>query len=111
MNEANCKRIKQWVMSHQDNLNVRLPDEQDLPYARNAWCHLFGCIADVYHVRGKGGYKVIPDSEFDNVMKILQIAYDYGEDPNVYDRFPKVDQSILQSITHDSSNNLTQYFQ
>lgn len=99
MNEANAKAITQWIASRQFNMNCRLPDEQDMKYARNGWCHLFGVLLDAYHLRGDPrGFKAIPDSEFDNCIKLLQIAYDYAEDPNVYDRLPKVDQKILDTI-------------
>ena len=107
LNLQNQKALRQWVIDHQDNMNVRLPPIPEMHSARNAWCHLFGCIDDVYHTRGHGGYKVIPDSEFDNCIKIFEIAYKYAEDIDVYDRFPQV------SWHYDDpkpSNDLTQWF-
>ena len=50
---------------------------------------------------------MIPDSEFDNCIKIFEIAYKYAEDIDVYDRFPQV------SWHYDDpkpSNDLTQWF-
>lgn len=111
MNKENCQKIRQWVIDHADNLNVRLPPEDDLYCQRNAWCHLFGCIDDVYNVRGRGGYKVIPDSEFDNVINILQIAYDHGEEQHISHYFPKPDQLVLDKINNIERNTLDQFFQ
>ena len=101
MNEVNIKKIRDWITSHQFNMNVRLPDEQNMKYARNAWCHLYGILLDAYQLRGTvHGLNKIPDSEFDNSIKLLQIANDYAEDPDVYNRLPKIDQKIIDEIHH-----------
>lgn len=108
MNRENQQKIRQWIVDHQANLDVRLPPLPELHCARNGWCHLFGCLDDVYHTRGKGGYKVIPDSEFDNCMRILEIAYQYAEDVNVYDRFPQVSWHLDDP---KPTNHLSDWFQ
>lgn len=92
-------------------MDVRLPPEEEMKYARSGWCHLFGCLVDAYQLRGDPqGYKKIPDSEIDNCFNILQIAYDYAEDPNVYDRFPKVDQAVIDEIHHVPHDTLDEWF-
>ena len=110
MNQDNRKKLSNWIASHQFNLSIRLPDEPDMKYARNGWCHLYGVLLDAYQLRGvHDGIKMIPDSEFDNCIKLLEIAYQYGEDPNVYDRLPKVDQKVIDSI-HNKQTTLDDWF-
>ena len=102
MNKFHCDAIVNYIKAHANNLDVRLPDEADLYCARNGWCHLFGVLLDAYHLRGTNkSYKDIPDSEFDNCINILQIAVKYAEDSNVYDKFPKVDQKVIDVILNN----------
>jgi len=93
MNATNSKKVLEWVKNHQDSLDVRLPPEESCPNGRSGWCHLFGCLVDAYGLRGNPkGYHAIPDSEMDHVFEILNIAYEFAEDPDVYERFPKVEK-------------------
>ncbi len=110
MNRENQLKLRQWVLDHQENMNLRLPPIPEMHSARNAWCHLFGCIDDVYGTRGKGGYKVIPDEEFDNCIKIFEIAYQYAEDLDVYDRFPKDIKPIKFENKTESQPTLDEWF-
>ena len=72
MNQKNCKAIRERIQEASQNLMGKLPQSSRHPEGRNPYAHIPKVIMSVMGT----SYKNLPDTELENVMKII----DYCEE-------------------------------
>lgn len=95
MNDNHMKLLRGWIQSHYENVQLRLPPHPYHPKGRNAIAHMWLSLKGSYGVEY---VKDIPDKEYENCLKILQIVYEYAEDIDVEKRFPKVEKVKINTL-------------
>lgn len=86
MNDANMKKIREFILSHALDTQNRLPPDSRHPKGRNAIAHYYSCLNSLYHVKET---RKIHDNRIDEVMLILNEIYRTADDVDSFDKLTK----------------------
>lgn len=86
MNDANMKKIREFILSHALDTQNRLPSDSRHPKGRNAIAHYYSCLNSLYHVKET---RKIHDNRIDEVMLILNEIYQTADDVDSFDKLTK----------------------
>lgn len=86
MNDANMKKIREFILSHALDTQNRLPPDSRHPKGRNAIAHYYSCLNSLYHVKET---RKIHDNRIDEVMLILNEIYQTVDDVDSFDKLTK----------------------
>lgn len=95
MNDANMKKIREFILSHALDTQNRLPPDSRHSKGRNAIAHYYSCLNSLYHVKET---RKIHDNRIDEVMLILNEIYQTADDVDSFDKLTK-SKNIPQELS------------
>ena len=69
MNKENASKLWKIIQETGDNLRGQLPEQPNHPKGRNPYAHIAICVKSKFN----SSYKDIPDEQYDEVIKYIEI--------------------------------------